>query len=152
MGKNKSGKNSASGKSRWTLAGFVVVITLVLSGVYVATKPPAVPVAPATGELIETRPVLSPALFTGKVAQAYRVAAEIPKVLDAQFCYCHCKKDKGHKNLLTCFTSRHGSKCETCINEALYAHELYQQGKTIDEIVVAVDRKFYRPYRKSSPL
>ena len=152
MGKKKSGGDKTKKSSSRILAGFVVVIAIALSGVYVATKPPVVPVAPATGQLIEKRPVLSPALFTGKVAEAYRVAAEIPKVLDAQFCYCHCKKEKGHKNLLTCFTSRHGSKCETCINEALYAHELYKQGKTIDEIVVAVDRKFYRPYRKSSPL
>ncbi|UCD12816.1 MAG: hypothetical protein JSU88_09350 [Nitrospinaceae bacterium] len=150
MGKKKTGNNKSRKSSRRMLAGFVAGIVVVLSGVYVATKPPVVPVAPATGDLIEIRPVLSPALFTGKVAQAYKVAAEIPKVLDAQFCYCYCKKEKGHKNLLTCFTSRHGSKCETCINEALYAHELYKQGKTIDEIVVAVDRKFYRPYRKST--
>lgn len=152
MGKKKNAKKTGMSKQRLALAGFTVAIVLVLSAVYVATKPAVVPVAPATGDLIEKRPVMSPALFTGKVAQAYKVAAEIPKVLDAQFCYCHCKKEKGHKNLLTCFTSRHGSKCETCINEALYAHELYKQGKTIDEIVIAVDRKFYRPYKKSSPL
>jgi len=150
MGKKSNKKNPASKQKRkLVLPGFILAISLMLTGVYFTTKPAADvdPVAPATGFLIETRPVLSPAFFTGQVAQAYRVAAEIPKILDSQFCYCHCKKEKGHKTLLTCFTNNHGSKCETCINEALYAYELYKQGLTLDEIVTAVDKKFYRPYK-----
>lgn len=124
-------------------------IAVVLATVYYVTRPPeaAAPVAPATGSLIETRPVLSPALFTGKAATAYRYAAEIPKVIDSLFCYCYCKKNHGHKTLLTCFTSNHGSKCGTCIGEVLYAYKLYHQGKSLDEIVVDVDKKFYRPYK-----
>lgn len=131
------------------LPGFALAIVLALSAVYFMTKPVAHvdPVAPATGFLIENRPVLSPAFFTGKAAQAYKIAAEIPKILDSQFCYCYCKKEKQHKTLLTCFTNNHGAKCETCINEALYAYELYKQGLTLDEIVIAVDKKFYRPYK-----
>jgi hypothetical protein len=99
------------------------------------------------GELIETRSVMSSAFYTGKAAEAYRIAAEIPKVIDSQFCYCYCKKNHQHKTLLTCFTNKHGSKCDTCINEVLYAYELYKQGKTLDEIIVSVDKKFYRPYQ-----
>jgi len=124
----------------------------VLGGVYIYTKPPgrdtAVNPAPANGQLVENRPVLSPALFSGKAALAYRYAAEIPKVIDSQFCYCYCKKDHGHKTLLTCFTSTHGAKCDVCINEVIYAYELYQEGKSLDDIVVAVDKKFYRPYKR----
>ena len=128
---------------------FISVIALILSVVYSATKPAeyGTPIAPAMGELIETRPVMSPAFYTGKAAEAYRIAAEIPKVIDSQFCYCYCKKNHQHKTLLTCFTNKHGSKCDTCINEVLYAYELYKQGKTLDEIIVSVDKKFYRPYR-----
>ena len=128
---------------------FIGGIALILAIVYSATKQPeyADPVAPATGALIENRPVMSSAFYTGKAAQAYRIAAEIPKVIDSQFCYCYCKKNHQHKTLLTCFTNNHGSKCDICINEVLYAYELYKQGKTIDEIVVAVDQKFYRPYK-----
>ena len=128
---------------------FISVITLILSVVYSATKPAEykTPIAPAMGKLIETRPVMSPAFYTGKVAEAYRIAAEIPKVIDSQFCYCYCKKNHQHKTLLTCFTNKHGSKCDTCINEVLYAYELYKQGKTLDEIIVSVDKKFYRPYQ-----
>ena len=128
---------------------FISVITLILSVVYSATKPAkyVTPIAPAMGQLIETRPVMSSAFYTGKAAEAYRIAAEIPKVIDSQFCYCYCKKNHQHKTLLTCFTNKHGSKCDTCINEVLYAYELYKQGKTLDEIIVSVDKKFYRPYQ-----
>ena len=128
---------------------FISVITLILIGIYSITKPTEYgpPVAPAMGKLIENRPVMSSAFYTGKAAEAYRIAAEIPKIIDSQFCYCYCKKNHQHKTLLTCFTNDHGSKCDTCINEVLYAYELYKQGKTLDEIIVLVDKKFYRPYK-----
>lgn len=161
MGKRKSNKQKKSGagkptnqKALKTASAFIAVIAIILIGVYQYTKPSgratASNPAPAKGQLIETRPVLSPALFTGKTALAYEYAAEIPKVLDSLFCYCYCKKNNNHKNLLTCFTSQHGSKCDICINEVLYAHELYEDGLSLDEIVVAVDRKFYRPYKRHS--
>ena len=142
MGKNKKKRNLRP-------LAFIGSIGLTLAIVYSVTKPIEYkePVAPATGILIETRPVMSPAFYTGKAAEAYRIAAEIPKIIDSQFCYCYCKKNHQHKTLLTCFTSKHGSKCDTCINEVLYSYELYKQGKTLDEIIVAVDKKFYRPYK-----
>lgn len=148
MGK-KSGKKNTPKKNlnKFALPLFSVTILLALTAVFIATKQGGggTPVAPATGQLIETRPVLSSAFFTGKVAQAYKIAAEIPKVLDSQFCYCYCKQEKKHKTLLTCFTNKHGSKCDTCINEVLYAYEMYKKGLTLDEIVIAIDKKFYRP-------
>ncbi|MFQ5483228.1 MAG: CYCXC family (seleno)protein [Nitrospinaceae bacterium] len=103
--------------------------------------------APAFGNLIENRPVLNYKMFFGKAAMAYKAAAAIPKVIDSQFCYCYCKRNHQHKTLLTCFTNTHGSKCGICMNEALYAYELYQDGWSLDEIVAAVEKKFYRPYR-----
>jgi len=154
MGKKKSKKNqrskAPSRKPRRTTLPlmFAAVLLALLAGGYYYSQPPVQPVAPATGQLVETRPVLTPALFTGKAKLAYRYAAEIPKVIDSQFCYCYCKRDHGHKTLLTCFTNMHGSKCEICMDEVIYAYELYQQGLTLDEIVVAVDKKFYRPYKR----
>jgi hypothetical protein len=152
--KKSDGGNSNKRKSLWTASAFIAVISIVLGGVYIYTKPSgratASNPAPATGQLIENRPVLSSALFSGKTALAYKYAAEIPKVIDSQFCYCYCKKNNNHKSLLTCFTSTHGSKCDICINEVIYAHELYEDGLSLDEIVVAVDKKFYRPYKRHS--
>ena len=138
MGK-KSSKKTAPKKNlnKLALPLFSLAILVILTAVFFATK--------QGGTLIETRPILSDAFFTGKVAMAYRIAAEIPKVLDSQFCYCYCKQEKKHKTLLTCFTNKHGSKCETCINEVLYAYEMYKKGLTLDEIVIAIDKKFHRP-------
>jgi len=161
MGKRKSNRKKKSGsghsapqKRIGTTSAFIAIIALVLAGVYFYTKPSgrstASNPAPAKGQLIENRPVLSSALFSGKTALAYKYAAEIPKVIDSQFCYCYCKKNNNHKTLLTCFTSMHGSKCDVCMDEVIYAYELYQEGKSLDEIVVAVDRKFYRPYKRHS--
>jgi len=150
MAKKKSNTSNKTKKRVSTLA-MVIFVCIVVAGVYVGTKPSVKvqPVAPATGLLIETRPILTDAVFTGKVAEAYRIAAEIPKVLDSLFCYCYCKKNHNHKTLLTCYTNKHGSKCDICLNEVFYAYDLYNQGKTLDEIVIAVDKKFYRPYRRA---
>ncbi len=151
MGKNKSGKSASAKMSKKRLSVILLglLVCLIVGGVYVATQPRerVQPVASATGFLIETRPLLSDAVFTGRVAEAYRIAAEIPKVIDSLFCYCYCKKNHDHKTLLTCYTNKHGSKCDICMGEVFYAYELYNQGKTLDEIVIAVDKKFYRPYR-----
>ena len=138
-------------KKRRSSIGLGVLVCVIVAGVYVATKPrvKVPPVAPATGFLIEPRPLMSDAVFIGRVAEAYRIAAEIPKVIDSLFCYCYCKKNHQHKTLLTCYTSRHGSKCDICLGEVFYAYELYNQGKTLDEIVIAVDKKFYRPFRRT---
>lgn len=149
MGKGKLAKNKSKNKKFAVPLTFVVVIALVLGTVYYLTKPapPSENPAQATGFLIETRTLMNPNLFTGKAALAYRLAAEIPKVIDSQFCYCYCKKNHGHKTLLTCFTSKHGSKCDVCMDEVIYAHKLYKEGRSMDEIVVAIDEKFYKPYK-----
>lgn len=42
------------------------------------------------------------------VAQAYRMAAEIPEVIAQQPCYCYCDKF-GHRSLLDCYSSDHGA-------------------------------------------
>ena len=152
MAKKKSGKNTSNKtKKRIFTLAMAVFVCVVVAGVYVGTKPSVKvqPVAPATGLLIETRPILTDAVFTGKVAEAYRIAAEIPTVLDSLFCYCYCKKNHNHKTLLTCYTNKHGSKCDICLNEVFYAYDLYNQGKTLDEIVIAVDKKFYRPFSRT---
>lgn len=91
--------------------------------------------------LVETRPVLSYEYFTGRVAKVYRWATEIPEVFDALYCYCMCEEilQPKHKNLLTCYVSRHASRCEICLHEGEMAWKLTQWGKTTREIRLAVD-------------
>jgi hypothetical protein len=90
----------------------------------------------------ESRATLSPALFTGRVAKAYRIAREIPEVLDSLYCYCECKKHFGHKSLLSCYVDKHGAYCDVCIDEAIVAYEMYQSGNDIPSIRRAIDKRF----------
>jgi Protein of unknown function with PCYCGC motif len=84
------------------------------------------------GELPAT---MDPNLFTEPVVQnAYTVAAKIKKALYQQPCYCHCDRSQGHKSLLDCFASKHGSGCGTCIYEDLYAFEQSGKRKTAAQI------------------
>jgi len=54
------------------------------------------------------RPVtLSPDLFTGKVREVYRIAREVPELLEQMPCYCGCYVSDQHRNNLDCYTDRH---------------------------------------------
>jgi Protein of unknown function with PCYCGC motif len=84
------------------------------------------------GELPAT---MDPELFSDPVVQnAYAVAARIKKVLYQQPCYCHCDRSQGHKSLLDCFASKHGSGCGTCVYEDLYAFEQSSKEKSAAQI------------------
>jgi hypothetical protein len=88
------------------------------------------------GELPAT---MNPELFTEPVVQnAYAVAARIKKALYQQPCYCHCDRSQGHKSLLDCFASKHGSGCGTCIYEDFYTYEQLDKGKTAAQIRAAI--------------
>src|SRR5207253_1626991 len=73
------------------------------------------------------------------VAATYAQAKEIPEVLDAIYCHCDCHIHAGHRSLLTCFESEHGSNCDTCMGEVRLAYQMHKQGKSIQEIRAAID-------------
>ena len=50
---------------------------------------------------------LSPTLFEGKTAQAYRIAKEVPELVEQMSCYCGCNKSHRHQNNLDCYVDRH---------------------------------------------
>jgi hypothetical protein len=90
----------------------------------------------------ETRATLSPYYFNGQIAAAYKIAAEIPEVIDSLYCYCDCKKHMGHKSLLTCYVDTHAVRCDICLDEVYMAAELHNQGTDVAAIRKAVDKKF----------
>ena len=103
----------------------------------------------------ETRPTLSPAQFSGKIASAYKAAKEIPHVLDKIYCYCDCELNFGHKSNLTCFVDNHASQCDICINEALDAYHYAQKGFTVEEIKIKIDKRYgkkIKTYKKKEKL
>lgn len=90
---------------------------------------------------------LSPAQFVGKTARAYNIARENRDLIDSIYCYCNCKKNLGHKSLLTCFVDTHAKNCKICQDQALYAYARYQKNPDLVRVRNAVDKKFWRPLR-----
>jgi len=68
----------------------------------------------------------------------YALAAKIKPVLYQQPCYCYCDRSVGHKSLLDCFATEHGSQCDICQKEAVLAYQLTQKGKTPAQIRAAI--------------
>ena len=95
----------------------------------------------------ETKPTLTPVLFTGKTAQAYHIAKKNRDLLDSIYCFCNCKKNNGHKSLLSCYVDKHAANCGICQDQTFYANSRYQKGDNIVSIRNAVDKKFWRPLR-----
>lgn len=61
----------------------------------------------------ETRETLDPSIFKDPmIRETYRVAKEIPWVLDSIYCYCYCKESTvfKHKSLLSCYVDDHAAQ------------------------------------------
>ncbi|HEV2751719.1 MAG TPA: CYCXC family (seleno)protein [Gemmatimonadales bacterium] len=88
--------------------------------------------------------VLPPAMLSNErgVLEAYAAARSAPQVLDGIFCYCQCARNFGHRSLLTCFESDHGSRCDICMGEAMMATQLAAQGNSLGAIRRAIDARF----------
>ena len=83
----------------------------------------------------------------------YALAAKIKPVLYQQPCYCYCDRHSGHKSLLDCYVSTHGSECDICQKEAVLAYQQTQKGKTPAQIRAAIIRGDWKsvdlqPYSK----
>jgi Protein of unknown function with PCYCGC motif len=100
-----------------------------------STADESVPAYHAQAPLGALPATMNPELFTDPVVQnAYAIAAKIKKALYQQPCYCHCDRSQGHKSLLDCFASKHGSGCGTCIYEDFYTFEQSNKGKSAARI------------------
>ncbi len=104
-------------KSRYPFIGLIVGAVLLIVGGYFfyQRETPKQPAHERTNLkkenilLRETRQTLSPQRFKGKARKAYEIARAIPEVLDRLYCYCRCKENFGHKNLLSCYVDTHAS-------------------------------------------
>ena len=76
-----------------------------------------------------------------RVSKAYEQAREIPEILDGLYCYCDCH-EQGHRSLLLCFEAVQAVGCWSCKEESELAYKLHREGKSLDAIRDAVDKKF----------
>ena len=98
---------------------------------------PSVVAAPDAGA---TNKVLDAAGFQdARVRDAYTAAKKYAHVLESIYCYCRCKENIGHRALVECFETEHASHCDVCMNEAIIAARMTDQGKTPKEIQKAID-------------
>ncbi len=110
-------KRHTKKRSKHIMIAFFAGVALVSSVVYFLNQgeepPPRVSEVSVlkTGStgLRENRPTLSPQRFSGTVRMAYEVARSDPEILDQLYCYCRCRENFGHKNLLSCFVDTHAS-------------------------------------------
>lgn len=77
-----------------------------------------------------------------RVAETYTIAARIPHIIDGIYCYCACSEHSGHYSLLDCYKDAHAARCDVCLSEAAMAWRMHQDGKSLDDIRVAIDRLY----------
>ena len=128
-------------KAPWIIAGLAGVAVV---GLLVMKRGagPVVHPEPRPGVTAERVPPLGMVLQTPGAAEAYAGAHRAPQVLDGIHCHCECARHFGHRSLLTCFESDHGSQCDICIGEATLAIRLASQGNSLDDIRRAIDQRF----------
>jgi hypothetical protein len=77
-----------------------------------------------------------------RVVEAYAAARTHPEIFDGVYCACRCDKSMNHRSLLSCFESRQAIGCMACREEAELVGRLARDGKSLDEIRLAVDKEF----------
>jgi len=129
-------------KLPWAIAGaallaLVLFLTLGREQGHAAVHPDSRP-------NVTAERVLPPSFLTNErgVVEAYAAARNAPQVLDGIFCYCQCARNFGHRSLLTCFESDHGSRCDICVGEATLAAQLAAQGNSLAAVRRAIDARF----------
>ena len=61
--------------------------------------------------------------------KAYTLATKISDVIYQQPCYCYCDRSVGHNSLHSCFESKHGANCGTCLKEVYLLLRHAQEGQ-----------------------
>jgi hypothetical protein len=80
---------------------------------------------------------------------AYTFAVERPDVMQWMVCYCGCGEHTGHKSAFNCFVEEggsefdpHGADCQMCINIALDAKAMTEDGHSLKSIRAYIDGKY----------
>jgi hypothetical protein len=74
----------------------------------------------------------------------FEAVRAIPEIADGICCRCGCADLPGYRSLLSCYegASAMARECRTCQAQGKLASRLAKSGKSLDEIRVAIDRKF----------
>lgn len=88
--------------------------------------------------------VLNPEQFDrAEVRRAYRIATEIPEVLNRLYCWCGCENRGVHRSNLGCFEDKMAVNCAVCRGTAEIASRMTKNGTTdAGKIQAAVDQEW----------
>jgi hypothetical protein len=75
-----------------------------------------------------------------RVREGFAAAREYPELFDGIYCACECSKT--HRSLLTCFESLQPTGCMGCQEVAELVSSMAKEGKALQEIRAAVDKKW----------
>jgi hypothetical protein len=80
---------------------------------------------------------------TPKAIPVFDQVREIPEVVDGIRCQCGCAVHPGSYSLLSCFEGdAMAQHCPVCQGQARLTARLHKEGKTLDEIRVAIDARY----------
>jgi len=92
---------------------------------------------------IDASRVLSRDAVAPHAADLFDQVRQIPHVVDGIGCHCGCGDLPDMVSLLSCYEGMGMAQyCQICSGEGRLAFELHQQGRTLDEIRAAIDRRF----------
>lgn len=92
---------------------------------------------------IDASRVLSADEVDPELTELYDQIREIPHVVDGIRCYCGCADLEGFYSLLSCYeASGMPQICEICQAEGRLVYTLHGEGRSLDEIRAAIDRRF----------
>jgi hypothetical protein len=93
-----------------------------------------------TGANVLTRKALAE---TPKLIPVFDSVREIPQIVDGIRCNCGCTDPPTFYSLLSCFEAKGMARtCVICQSQARLVARLHKEGKSLDQIRVAVDAKF----------
>lgn len=103
----------------------------------------------AAGDHPDPRPgvdgsrVLAADAVDPEVAELFDQIRAIPHVVDGVRCYCGCADLEGFYSLLSCYEGYGmAQECHICQGEGRLVCRLHREGRSLDEIRAAIDRRF----------
>jgi hypothetical protein len=97
-----------------------------------------------------------------EIRLVYQLAGKATDILQWIPCYCGCGESAGHQSNLNCFIQKrnsdgsvvwddHGTRCGVCLQIAVEAVKLKQEGKSLKEIRTMIDNSYEKGYAKPTP-
>lgn len=129
--------------------GFLAALAGALAAAVVPDGVAGLSLRPGTGDHPEPRPgidgsgVLPADRVGSQLGELFDGVRQIPHVVDGIRCHCGCAEVPGMYSLLSCYEGAGMAQyCNVCQGGGRLVVKLHAEGRTLDEIRAAVDRRF----------